>query len=135
MLHAVVDANVFISALLHGRGTRPLLTAFLARQFQLITSTTLVDELASVIGRPRWSRAFDPLDCHDLFTSIREAATFVTPSHHVTVCRDPEDNALLDAALAGRADCLVTGDHDLLALHPFRGMRILRPAEFLRLLT
>ena len=49
----------------------------------------------------------------------------------VTVCRDPDDNKLLETAVVGRADCLVTGDQDLLVLDPFQGIPILTPAEFL----
>ena len=114
-MRAVLDTNVFLSALLRGRTTRLLLPALIARRFHLLASETLVAELADVV--------------------IREAATFVTPTRRVTVCRDPEDSALLECALAGRADCLVTGDRDLLILHPFHGIRILRPAEFPRLLA
>jgi len=49
----------------------------------------------------------------------------------VTVCRDPDDNKLLEIAVAGRADCLVTGDQDLLILDRFRGIPILTPTGFL----
>jgi uncharacterized protein len=49
----------------------------------------------------------------------------------VTVCRDPDDNKLLEIAVVGRADCLVTGDEDLLVLDPFQGIPILTPAGFL----
>jgi putative PIN family toxin of toxin-antitoxin system len=134
-MRAVVDTNVFLSALLHGRGTRPVLASLIARRFRLVTSDTLLDELTDVISRPEWLRALDGSECHELLAIIREAATFVTPTHHVAVCRDPEDNALLDCALAARVDCLVTGDCDLLILDPFHGIRILRPAEFLRRLA
>jgi hypothetical protein len=53
----------------------------------------------------------------------------------VTVCRDPDDNKLLEIAIAGRADCLVTGDQDLLVLDPFHGIPILTPAKFLTIVS
>lgn len=56
----------------------------------------------------------------------------MTPSHQVTVCRDPKDNMYLELALSGKADCIVTGDIDLPALHPFHDVAILTPFEFLR---
>ncbi len=49
----------------------------------------------------------------------------------VTECRDPKDHKFLELALSGRATCIVTGDEDLLTLHPFRGIHILRPQGFL----
>ena len=48
-------------------------------------------------------------------------------------CRDPDDDKFLELALLGDADCLVTGDQDLLEMIPFRGIEILRPIEFLSL--
>lgn len=50
----------------------------------------------------------------------------------VRASRDPKDDKFLEVALNGRADVLVTGDSDLLALHPFRGIAILAPAAYLK---
>jgi predicted nucleic acid-binding protein len=55
----------------------------------------------------------------------------VIPNQEVTACHDPKDNKFLEAALAGEADTIVTGDDDLIVLNPFEGVDILRPAEFL----
>lgn len=49
----------------------------------------------------------------------------------VRVCRDPKDDKILELAVNGRADYIVTGDDDLLVMNPFRGIAIIRPAEFL----
>jgi uncharacterized protein len=46
-------------------------------------------------------------------------------------CRDPDDDKLLEIAVLGQADCIVTGDQDLLVLDPFQGVRIMTPASFL----
>ncbi len=54
------------------------------------------------------------------------------PSESPSVCRDAADNAILAAAKATRVDCLITGDADLLVLHPHEGMPILNPAGFWR---
>lgn len=129
---AVIDTNVFLSALLRGRGTRPVLDALLAHRFHLVISRLLIDELTSVLDRPQWQRALDPQECRGLLAIIRKSAFIVEPSHAVTACRDVSDNAVLECAIAGHAEAIVTGDADLLSLHPFRGIDILRPAEFLR---
>ncbi len=50
-------------------------------------------------------------------------------------CRDPGDDKLLETALMGKADCLITGDRDLLEMSPFHGIPILRPTGFLILWT
>ncbi len=56
---------------------------------------------------------------------------FIEPKIEITESRDPKDNKFLELAVAGNADCIVTGDNDLLELHPFRNIRIITPKEFL----
>jgi predicted nucleic acid-binding protein len=62
---------------------------------------------------------------------VREAV-LVDIVETVTDCRDPKDNKFLEVAINGQAACLISGDDDLLALNPFRGMPILSPRDFLR---
>ena len=133
-MRVVLDTNALLSALLGGR-TRPILLALLRRRFTLITSDALITELRKVLGRPTWAHLLGTVDCRELLSLIHEAAIHVTPTERLTICRDPTDNAVLEAALAGSADVIVTGDADLWVLHPFRGTPILRPAEFLRHLS
>ena len=57
----------------------------------------------------------------------------VRVSEIVTDCRDPKDNKFLELALSGKADFIITGDDDLLNLHPWRGIAILSPADYLAL--
>lgn len=56
----------------------------------------------------------------------------IEPTRKFTVCRDPKDDIFLDIAVAGGADVIVSGDADLLSLHPFRTIPIISGAEFLR---
>jgi len=60
-----------------------------------------------------------------------EAESFI-PTESVTVCRDLTDDHLLSLAIEADADCIVTGDKDLLVLNPFRGIPIVTPAEFIK---
>jgi putative PIN family toxin of toxin-antitoxin system len=62
-------------------------------------------------------------------------AQLAEPKERIEVCRDTKDNYLLEIAVAGKADCIVTGDQDLLVLHPFHGIEILSYREFERRLT
>lgn len=54
------------------------------------------------------------------------------PTRRITACRDSNDNMVLEAAVAGSADVIVSGDEDLLVLHPFEGIDIIGPAAFIR---
>ena len=134
-MRVVIDTNVLLSAL-RGGSTHAILEALIVRRFNLLTSESLLRELRTVLSRPEWLNAVGPSDCNELLSIIAEAATFITPTQRITICRDPTDNALIECAIAGRADFLVTGDKDLLTLPtPFQSIRIIKPAEFLRLLA
>jgi putative PIN family toxin of toxin-antitoxin system len=63
---------------------------------------------------------------------LGRVAEFVTISRPVRACRDPRDDMILEVAVNGAANAIVTGDGDLLTLHPFMGVPILSPADWLR---
>jgi uncharacterized protein len=58
-------------------------------------------------------------------------ATTVQVTTTIQACRDPKDNKVLELAVSGQAVCIVSGDKDLLVLHPFQGISILSPGDFL----
>jgi putative PIN family toxin of toxin-antitoxin system len=66
-----------------------------------------------------------------LFREYQQNCEFVHIPSPIRACRDPRDDKFLELAVHGRADILITGDADLLALHPFQGIAILTPAAFL----
>ena len=64
---------------------------------------------------------------------LREAAIWFDPVARVSDCRDPKDDKYLELALAAGAEIIVSSDNDLLVLHPWRGVRILNPIDYLAL--
>jgi len=134
-VRVVVDTNVFVAALLSDATPRRVYEAFLAGTITLLFSQQTLFELVTVLRRPSISLVVSREEADRLLAVIQRDATIVEVTERVAACRDPKDNKWLECALAGRADCLVTGDHDLLVLHPFRGIKILRPTDFLRRLA
>ncbi len=110
---AVVDTNLFVRGLLKGPVTLPLIQAWKAKRFQLVTSESMLAELFEVLARPKFARYFTQDDARELGDLIYERAEVVEPIVHVALCRDPKDDIFLDAAIAGQAQYLVTGDDDL----------------------
>ena len=88
-------------------------------------------ELLDVLTRPRLARFINPELRDDVLSLLDTYGVFVVPTQRVTDCRDPKDDKYLELALAAGADTIVSSDQDLLVLHPWRGMHILRPAEYL----
>ena len=115
MLRIVVDTNLWIRILLRGRATLPILTAWQADQFQLITSQPLLDEYEAVWQRPRLRRLIDEQQAQKLHRQMRARSEVVVLETVPPRCRDPKDHPVLATAIDGRADAIVTGDDDLRA--------------------
>jgi uncharacterized protein len=133
-MRAVIDTGVLVSALIRRQGTPgDVLRALRDGRFTVIFSVELLVELVDVLGREPFRSKYhlQPDDISVLINLIRLRGELATPRREVTACRDPKDDKFLETALAGEADCIVSGDSDLLALTPFEGIPILRPAEFL----
>lgn len=133
-MRGVIDTGVLVSALIRPQGTiGDVLLALRAGRFTPIYSTSMVVEIVDVLGRPKFQVKYHVQrdDVTALVNLLRLRGELVIPKQEITACRDPKDNKFFETALAGEADAIVTGDDDLLVLHPFEGVDILRPAEFL----
>ena len=116
MLAVVVDTSVWISALLNPAGyPARVYQAARAGHFVVIISRPLLAELAGVLFRPRLQRARQlSRQQIELFISeIEAAATLVPVTGALALCRDPNDDVVLETALAGKANCIVSRDEDL----------------------
>jgi len=102
----------------------------LSGKVKVVVSEQMLKELSEVISRPKFKPLFTAERVKELFALLDSYAVVVSPMQRVDICRDPKDNFLLEVALEGQVDYLVTGDDDLLVLDPFRDTRILRPADF-----
>jgi uncharacterized protein len=88
-------------------------------------------EITEVLNRPRFARAIPLARRERVLETLRRAAVWFEPTVPVTDCRDPKENKYLELALAAGAETIVSSDDDLLVLHPWRGVRILLPADYL----
>jgi putative PIN family toxin of toxin-antitoxin system len=138
-MRAVLDTNVIVSAVLSSSGPPDaILRAWRRGRFQLIISAPLLQELVGVLARPAIRRraGFSPEESAELVATIADTAVVVEPSDEIHVfAEDPDDNRLLEAAVAARADYIVSGDKLVVALASFRDSQIISPARFLVLLT
>jgi uncharacterized protein len=137
LIRAVVDTSIVVRTVLKPLGTvGPVLDLLAEQRYSFLYSEATLEELVDVLARPRLRRRFplrgrDPQTVVDFILLRGEA---VDPRRRLTVCRDPKDDKFLDVAVEGQADVLVSGDEDLLTLHPYQGIPIVQPAEFLVML-
>jgi putative PIN family toxin of toxin-antitoxin system len=137
VIRAVVDTNILIRALIKPQGTvGPVLTRLRDGDYTLLYAGPLLDELVAKLALPRIHDKYHLTDddVETVLALILLRGEPVMPQRRITACRDPKDNVVLEVAVAGEADYIVTGDNDLLVLHPFEGIHIVGPAEFLRAL-
>lgn len=137
-MRAVIDTNVLVSAVILPTSRVGAVILYLGMgAFTPLYCLEMLEELTNVLARPRIRKKYDisPNYIRNVLDLILLRGQLIEPGERVTVCRDPKDDIFLSVALAGTADVLVSGDEDLLALHPFRGIRIIGPSAFLAELT
>lgn len=124
-MRVVVDTNVWISSLLRPSRDHADAVASLWKGATVLYSAAVLDELIDVLGRRRIRRYVSPQSALDLVARFTAEAELVEVTETIKTSRDPDDDKFLELAIAGKADMIVTGDVDLLELHPFRGIAIL----------
>jgi putative PIN family toxin of toxin-antitoxin system len=129
----VADTNVLVSRLLFRQSDPALALRKAMSDYRLIVSSEILIELGTVLSRPKFDRYLSVADRLEFFHRLRRLAIHIHNVPPVTACRDPKDDKFLALALAGRATLILTGDDDLLTLHPFRNIPILSPRQFLDL--
>jgi hypothetical protein len=133
-MRVVLDTNLLVSAFIHRQGpSGQILEAMRLGRFIPVYSVPLLIELVEVLSRPRLKEKYhiESEDVVALVNLLRLRGELVTPKRVISVCRDAKDNKFLEAAVAGRADALVSGDKDLLDLESFEGIPILQTVEFI----
>ena len=133
MTRFVFDTNVIISAVLFSNSVPGQAFIRALNHGRMLVSKALVGELSRVLGRDRFDRYVTREERDAFLSSLIRESSLIEISQAVQVCRDPEDDQILELAVNGSATYIVTGDTDLLVLNPFRGIEIVTPAEFLKL--
>jgi len=129
----VVDTNVYISAFLYPQ--RPVFQVWrqaLLRRYQLITSPAIIREVGHILRR---DLAWEDLRVTRRLKLLARISALVTPTVVLDVITaDPPDNRILECAVEGKADLIVSGDLHLRRLKAYQGIPVVRPTDFLRTL-
>jgi len=130
-VRAVFDTNVLVSAFATEGLCARLLVRANRREFILYIAPVIFEEFESALEK---KIGLTPEEIREARLLLEEAARPVDPAKRnirvVGICRDESDHAILEAAVACRAEFIVTGDRDLLGLKEFRKIRILTPRDF-----
>jgi len=127
----VIDTNVIVSALLSPRST-PRQAFDLAFEHGIVlASESTLSELDRVLCRPKFERYLSEGDRLQFVAQFIRDTTVIEIVEEIDECRDPKDNKFLELAVSGGATSIVSGDADLLVLHPFRDIPIITPKSFI----
>lgn len=130
-MRVVFDTNVIVSAvLLAGSVPRRAFDKALEEDKILISAPTLL-ELVEVLNREKLNQYLLEEERMRFLVAFLKETELVEITEQIADCRDVKDNKFLELAVSGKADCIISGDDDLLVLNPFRGMPIVKPREFL----
>jgi putative PIN family toxin of toxin-antitoxin system len=133
MSRVVADTNIYISAVMFGGLPGSVLDLGLLRAFTLVTSPPLLDELEDKL---RVKFGVSAGDAAAIRAKLENAADVVEPHLMLDVVKDdPDDNRVLECAVVGGADYIVSGDRHLLQLKAYVGIPILTARQFLEALT
>ncbi len=128
----VLDTNSLISAaLIPNSANRKALNKAIGLRVIAVSNKT-IDELIEVLFRDKFDKYFLSNDERWIIINKLEInSKLFAPDVSITDCRDPKDNKFLELAISANASCIITGDKDLLVLHPFRGIPILNAVDFI----
>ncbi len=127
----VFDTNTIVSAVLFEQ-SKPGQAFFTAlRRGDVLMSLAVLAEIQEVLGRKKFDRYIMPDERERFLARLVLETRLVDVTTQIDACRDPKDNKVLELAVDGNATCIISGDQDLLELHPFQDIAILTPANFL----
>jgi putative PIN family toxin of toxin-antitoxin system len=130
-VRVVIDANVLVSRLLLPQSVPAQAVRKLLQFAQPLASEVTLQELAQTLSRPKFDPYVSRKDRELFFALYARLAEWVTITTSVRVCRDLKDNRYLELAVDGQARVIISGDKDLLAVSPYKEIRVLTPAAVL----
>lgn len=141
MIRVVLDTNILVSALITKKSSAPfqLYKAFITQQILLVTSPSILAEVENVLNRENVAKyhKLTPGQRQEILKQLT-ILSYITlgsiPARKIVIENDPDDDKFLFAALEGNADYIVSGDHHLLDIKEYEGIKILNPSEFLTIL-
>lgn len=127
----VIDTNIFVSAFLGSKNAKLILKEIINDEFVLIMSAEQLRELKEVLYRPKFSKYITQREVDELVSLLSMKVIVPACYEKIFDCRDSKDNMILEEAVYGNAQYIITGDDDLLVLNPYKWIKIVSLREFI----
>jgi len=128
----VFDANTWVSVFLLSESSVSAKAYYKAKGLgEIVHSEETLSEFVDVFVRPKFDRYLSLNKRLIIIEDLKAFVRVVPITSTIKACRDPKDDKYLELAVSSESSLIVTGDKDLLVLHPFQGVQIMTPADFL----
>jgi uncharacterized protein len=131
MIKVVLDTNVIVSALNFAGKPAEVFDLAIAGEVANIISDHIITEVKNILMR---KFSWEPAEAEDAGTLLRLFSKGVNPKRRLKIISHEPDNRILECAVAGKADFIISGDRHLTDLEDFQGIKIVTPARFLNLI-
>ena len=129
----VIDTNTLVSSILIASSVTDHAVKFIRQSGLILASIDTLEELREVLSRSKFDKYVNSAIRSEFIAQFIQQSELINIEESIIACRDPKDDKFLELAVNGKADYLITGDRDLLILHPFRAIQIISPADFLKI--
>lgn len=128
----VFDTNALISAQLKEKSVSAMAYDKAVAEGTLVCTSAIMQEFATRFIKSKFKKYMPDADRAEAILRVKQTALLVNVELEIKACRDSDDDKFVSLAVAIGAACIITGDGALKELHPFRGIPILSPADFLK---
>ncbi len=129
----IIDTNIWISVFIN-KDFQSFIKKILENDIQIISSSQQIEEISSVLTRPKIVVHIDKNLVGEFLVLFLKSVEIVKSNVKISDCRDEKDNFILEAAVSGKVDFIITEDNDLLVLNPYRDLRIVCVKDFYQFL-
>ncbi len=127
----VFDTNAIVSAVLLKKSVSRRAFDAARRHGSIIISVDVLNEFNDVLRRTKFNKYVTERERLQFLSGLVREAILIEHTVTINECRDPKDDMFLELAVSGMANYIVSGDKDLLVLHPFRGIPVVTAREFM----
>ncbi|MCL5029270.1 MAG: putative toxin-antitoxin system toxin component, PIN family [Bacteroidetes bacterium] len=132
-MRIVIDSNIWISVFINN-DSQSFIKKILDREIEIISSSRQVEEVSNVLSRPKIKNVIAHELIEEFLILFFKSVDIVETKIKIKVCRDEKDNFILETAISGSVDYIVTEDKDLLVLNPYETVKIVTAKEFYKII-
>ena len=132
-MRIVIDSNIWISVFINN-DSQSFIKKILEREIEIISSSRQIEEISNVLSRPKIKNVIAHELIEEFLILFLKSVDIVESKIKITDCRDEKDNFILEAAISGNVDYIVTEDKDLLVLNPYKTVKIVTVKEFYKIM-